>query len=84
VALYDFQRNAWREFQPENLPTVIPDYLATPFPSAPPGLGRYLEPQDSGGNYHLYCRILTRATEPEPYIWYLDYVDLQSLLNPRP
>ena len=83
VALYDFQRNAWREFQPENLPTVDPAYLATPFPSTPPGLGRYLEPQDSG-NYHLYCRILTRATEPEPYIWYLDYVDLQSLFNPRP
>lgn len=83
VALFDFQRNAWREFQPDNLPTIDPDFLATPFPTAPPGLSRYLELQDNG-KHHLYCRILTRAIEPEPYIWYLDYAALQDLINPRP
>jgi hypothetical protein len=83
VALYDFQRRFWRDLQPEELPTDAPDYLAIRFPTAPPGIGRFLELQPSG-NYRLYCRIVTRTPEYGDYIWYLDFVELQSLFNPRP
>ena len=83
VSLYDFQREFWRELQPEELPTDAPDYLAIRYPTAPPGIGRYLELQPSG-NYRLYCRIMTRTPDYGDYIWYLDFVELQELFNPRP
>ncbi len=81
IFMFDFPRNAWRKFVPDDLPAdQAPDvYTAQPYPFAPIGINRYREP----GSRRIYVRVLTWgfAQDNEPYQWYLDFLDFTGLLN---
>jgi hypothetical protein len=77
VYVYDFSRKAWRQFTPDQTPADNDPqpWLAEPWPGAPAGLSRYLEP----GTNRMYIRVMTSAITDEDYHYYLDFVEVQGL-----
>jgi len=77
--VFDFNRNAWRQFSPDqNPPATTPrEWPAEPWPGAPVGLNRYLEPETG----RMYIRLLTSSITNEDYHYYLDFVELQGVLG---
>ncbi|MDP7029086.1 MAG: hypothetical protein QF733_02575 [Phycisphaerales bacterium] len=82
VWVYSFRATRWISFVPETTPAGDPptEYNALPFGGAPPGIEQYLEP----GTNRMYIRTVTRANEPVPYQWYMDYLTISDLISPRP
>ncbi len=75
--LFDFSRNAWRQFTADTTPSADApqEFFAEPWPGAPSGLSRYLEPSSG----RLYIRILTNLNTVDDYNYYLDFVELRGL-----
>jgi len=82
VWVFSFRASRWISFVPQDTPAGDPptEYNALPFDGAPPGIEQYLEP----GTNRMYIRTLTRANEPVPYVWYMDYLTISDLISPRP
>jgi hypothetical protein len=83
VYIFDFPRNVWRALEDDDLPMDAPLFAALPRPGTPPGLSRYLQPQPDG-SYRFYVRVFTQGELLEPYVWYLDWIDLATRLDTRP
>jgi hypothetical protein len=77
VYVYDFSRKAWRQFTPDQTPADNDPqpWLAEPWPGAPAGLSRYLEP----GTNRMYIRVMTSAITDGDYHYRLDFVEVQGL-----